>query len=205
MLEPKINTNLSQTLFSFKPFNSLLPWLAKGIVHLFVYSPSSCSKPIWLSFCSGTKLHAFPLGAFPLHGTARYGSVRLTFGEFSTGYRTGYLVLFSVPPRPRFQANRTITKTWCVNSADPWLAGENHHCLRHWTCGTRHNRPARFKSAQPAKDAHVLNERTSLLTPKMFYVVCWGSTDCRLIDSRERIQWELDGELDLIHVVWGSF
>ncbi len=113
-----------------------------------------------------------------------HGSVRLTFGEFSTGYRTGYLVLFSVPPHPRFQANRTITKTWRVNSSDPWLAGENHHCLRHWTCGTRHNRPARFKSAQPAKDAHVLNERTSLLTPKMFYVVCWGSTDCRLIDSR---------------------
>ncbi len=28
------------------------------------------------------------IGAFPLHGTARYGSVRLTFGGFSTGYST---------------------------------------------------------------------------------------------------------------------
>ncbi len=33
-------------------------------------------------------------GAFPLHGTARYGSVRFTFGGFSTGYCTWYLVLF---------------------------------------------------------------------------------------------------------------
>ncbi len=33
-------------------------------------------------------------GAFPLHGTARYGSVQFTFGGFSTGYCTWYLVLF---------------------------------------------------------------------------------------------------------------
>ncbi len=33
-------------------------------------------------------------GAFPLHGTARYGSVRFTFGGFSTGYCTWYLILF---------------------------------------------------------------------------------------------------------------
>ncbi len=37
----------------------------------------------------------FPtIGAFPLHGTARYGSVRFTFGGFSTGYCTWYLILF---------------------------------------------------------------------------------------------------------------
>ncbi len=72
----------------------------------------------------------------------RYGSVRLTFGGFSTGYSTWYLVLFLVPPWLRFQANCTITKTWRVNSADHWLAEENRHCLRHWTCGMRRNRPA---------------------------------------------------------------
>ncbi len=33
-------------------------------------------------------------GAFPLHGTARYGTVRFTFGGFSTGYCTWYLILF---------------------------------------------------------------------------------------------------------------
>ncbi len=31
---------------------------------------------------------------FPLHGTARYGSVRFTFVFFSTGYCTWCLVLF---------------------------------------------------------------------------------------------------------------
>ncbi len=35
-----------------------------------------------------------PFGAFPLHGTARYGTVRFTFGGFSTGYCTWYLILF---------------------------------------------------------------------------------------------------------------
>ncbi len=34
------------------------------------------------------------IGAFPLHGTARYGTVRFTFGGFSTGYCTWYLILF---------------------------------------------------------------------------------------------------------------
>ncbi len=32
-------------------------------------------------------------GAFPLHGTARYGSVRFTFGGFSTGYITWYFFI----------------------------------------------------------------------------------------------------------------
>ncbi len=40
------------------------------------------------STCDGT------YGAFPLHGTARYGTVRFTFGGFSTGYCTWYLILF---------------------------------------------------------------------------------------------------------------
>ncbi len=50
-------------------------------------------------------------GAFPLHGTSRYGSVRFIFGRFSTGYCTWYLVpgTFLVPPRPGFQAIRTVT------------------------------------------------------------------------------------------------
>ncbi len=82
------------------------------------------------------------------HCMVRFGTVHFWGGGF---HRVQYLVLFLVPPRPRFQENRTVTKTWRVNSADHWLARENRHCLRHWTCGTRHNRPARFKSVQPAK------------------------------------------------------
>ncbi len=89
----------------------------------------------------------YSYGAFPLHGMVQYSS---HLRGFPQGYGTWYF--FFVPPRPRFQASRTVTKTWRVNSADHWLAGENRHCLRHWSCDTRHNRPARFKSAQPTKD-----------------------------------------------------
>ncbi len=123
------------------------------------------------------------------YGTVRFGMVHFWGGGF---HWVQYLVLFSVPPRLRFQANRTVTKTWCVNSADHWLAGEN----RHWTCDTRpctrHNRPARFKSAQPA-------DRTQLFwTSAPFFVVCWGSTDVPLFDSRgvdPARAWWSDAEL----------
>ncbi len=49
-------------------------------------------------------------GAFPLHGTARCGSVLFTFGGFF--HWVLYLVpgTFLVPPRPRFQAIRMLPK-----------------------------------------------------------------------------------------------
>ncbi len=54
------------------------------------------------------EVYELAIGAFPLHGTAWYGSVRFTFGGFSTGYCTWYLFsTFLVPPQPRFQAIRT--------------------------------------------------------------------------------------------------
>ncbi len=57
-------------------------------------------------------------------GTVQYGSL---LGGFPLGTVPG---TFLVPPRPRFQAIRTVTKTWRVNSADHWLAGENrHYCV----------------------------------------------------------------------------
>ncbi len=46
------------------------------------------------SLTSLAALHTLAYGAFPLHGTARYGTVRFTFGGFSTGYCTWYLILF---------------------------------------------------------------------------------------------------------------
>ncbi len=48
-------------------------------------------------------------GAFPLHGTARYGTVHF-WGVF---HWVLYLVpdTFLVPLRSRFQASRTVTKT----------------------------------------------------------------------------------------------
>ncbi len=97
---------------------------------------SSCFTPNQKTcFYSIKEFEAFfALSIAAFHCMVRYGSVRVTFGGFSTRYSTWYLVLFLVPPR--FQANRTVTKTWRVNSADHWLAREN----RHLTCGTRHKR-----------------------------------------------------------------
>ncbi len=62
------------------------------------------------------------------YGTVRFGTVHF-WGVF---HWVLYLVpgTFLVPPRPGFQAIRTVTKTWRVNSADHWLAGENsHYCV----------------------------------------------------------------------------
>ncbi len=47
----------------------------------------------------------YTYGAFPLHGTVRYGSL---LGGFPLGTVPG---TFLVPPQPRFQAIRTVTKT----------------------------------------------------------------------------------------------
>ncbi len=86
--------------------------------------------------------------------------------------------------------------TWRVNSADHWLAGENRHCLRHWTCGTRHNRPARFKSAQPAKDRTQLFWMSAPFLNNQKMVVSLSVKEVQTFLSliaEERIQWELVG------------
>ncbi len=62
------------------------------------------------------------------HCMVRHGTVHF-WGGF---HWVLYLVpdTFLVPLRSRFQASRTVTKTWRVNSADHWLAGENrHYCV----------------------------------------------------------------------------
>ncbi len=66
--------------------------------------------------------------------TAWYGTVHF-WGGFPLGTVPG---TFLVLPRPRFQAIRTITKTWRVNY---WsLTGRRKSSLlRHWTCDTRPN------------------------------------------------------------------
>ncbi len=49
-------------------------------------------------------------GTFPLHGTARYGSVRFTFAGFSTGYSTWYFLSTTsaeVPSDPYHYQNVT--------------------------------------------------------------------------------------------------
>ncbi len=131
-------------------------------------------------------------GAFPLHGTARYGTVRFTFGGFSTGVL--YLVpdTFLVPLRSRFHASRTVTKTLRVNSADHWLAGENrHYCVTELATRDPPLQPYPLDLNQHSQRRigrnFCLNKRTFLHQPQnSSVVVCWGSvcSDVPLVDSR---------------------
>ncbi len=147
----------------------------------------------WSSLSSATN------GAFPLHGThgtVRFGTVQF-WGVF---HWVLYLVpgTFLVPPRRGSKRavplpNVTCKLYWSL------IGRRESSLLRHWTCDTIPSStalPARFKSAQPSKDRTQLlfNKRTFLHQPQnSSVVVCWGSTDVPLVDSEERIQWELDG------------
>ncbi len=90
------------------------------------------------------------------HGTVRYGSL---LGGFPLGTVPGTWYFFSttsveVPSEPYRYQNVTCKLCWSLNGR------RKSSLLRHWTCDTRPSStalPARFKSAQPAKD------RTQLL------------------------------------------
>ncbi len=121
--------------------------------------------------------------------TAWYGSVRFTFGGFSTGYCTWYLILFSttsaeVPSDPYRYQNVTCKLCWSL------IGRRKSSLLRHWTCDTRPSStvlPARFKSARQRRIGRnfCLNKRTFLHQPQnSSVVVCWGSSDVPLVDSR---------------------
>ncbi len=117
-------------------------------------------------------------GAFPLHGTTRYGSL---LGGFPLGTVPG---TFLVPPQPRFQAIRTVTKTWRVNSTDHWLAGENHHyCINE--LATWDPLDLNQHSQRRSGRSFCFNKRTFLHQPQIIcFIVCWGSSDVPLVDSR---------------------
>ncbi len=95
----------------------------------------------WMSRFIYSRLKGWPFCFFPQilwrFSTAWYGTVRFgTVHFWGVFHWVLYLVpgtffsTFLVPPQPRFQAIRTVTKTWRVNSADHWLAGENrHYCI----------------------------------------------------------------------------
>ncbi len=60
------------------------------------------------------------------HGTVRYGSL---LGVFPLGTVPGTWYFFSTTS-VEVPSSRTVTKTWRVNSADHWMAGENrHYCV----------------------------------------------------------------------------
>ncbi len=110
--------------------------------------------------------------------TAWYGTVRFTFGGFSTGYSTWYFsstTSAGVPSDPYRYQNVTCKLYWSL------IGRRKSSLLRHWTCDTR-----------PNIDPLDLNQhsqwrigRNFLYQPKHFcFVVCWGSTDVPLVDSR---------------------
>ncbi len=122
------------------------------------------------------------------YGTVRYGTVH--FWVFF--HWVLYLVpdTFLVPLRSRLHANRTVTKTWRVNSADHWLAWENHH----YYVTELATRDPPLQSYPLDLNQHsqrrigrnfCLNKRTFLHQPQnSSVVVCWGSSDVPLVDSR---------------------
>ncbi len=133
------------------------------------------------------------------HGTVRFGTVH--FWGVSTGYCTWYLVLFLVPPQPRFQASRTVTKTWRVNLC--WsLIGRREIVIN--SCVTE--LATRDPTLQPDPldlNQHsqrrigrnfCLNKRTFLHQPQIAVSLSVeeGQMFFSLI-AEERIQWELDG------------
>ncbi len=95
------------------------------------------------------------------YGTVRYGTVRYgsLLGGFPLGTVPGTWYFFSttsveVPCEPYRYQNVTCKLCWSL------IGLRKSSLLRHWTCHTRPSStviPARFKSAQPAKD------RTQLL------------------------------------------
>ncbi len=97
-----------------------------------------------------------------------------------------YLVLFLVPPLPGFQAIRTVTVTcklyWSL------IGRRKSSLLRHRTCDTRPNIDP--LDLNPHSQRRIgrnfcLNKRTFLYQPKKgCFVVCGGSTDIPLVDSR---------------------
>ncbi len=104
------------------------------------------------------KFHLFYLWRFSTawYGTAPYGSL---LGGFPLGTVPGTWYFFSttsveVPCEPYRYQNVTCKLCWSL------IGLRKSSLLRHWTCDTRPSStvlPARFKSAQPAKD------RTQLL------------------------------------------
>ncbi len=123
-------------------------------------------------------------GAFPLHGTARYGSVRFTFGGFSTGYCTWYLFSTTsaeVLSDPYRYQNVTCKLCWSL------IGRRESSLLRQWTCDMRPIDPLDLNQHSQRRSGRnfCFNKRTFLYQPQnSSVVVCWGSTDVPLVDSR---------------------
>ncbi len=120
------------------------------------------------------------------HGTVRYGSL---LGGFPLGTVPGTWYFFSTTS-VEVPSSRTVTKMWCVNSADHWMAGENrHYCVTELATRDPPLQPDPLDLNQHSQRRigrnFCLNKRTFLHQPQnSSVIVCWGSTDVPLVDSR---------------------
>ncbi len=116
------------------------------------------------------------------HGTVQYGSL---LGGFPLGTVPGTWYFFSTTSAEVSKWSVLLPKcdVWTLLITDWPEKIVSTASLNLWH-ETQH-RPARFKSAQPAKDRNFyLNKRTFCINQKnSCFVVCWGSTDVPLIDS----------------------
>ncbi len=128
------------------------------------------------------------------YGTVRYGSL---LGGFPLGTVPGTWYFFrttsvEVPCEPYRYQNVTCKLCWS-------LIGQRIVLLRHWTCDTRPSStvlPARFKSAQPAKDRTQLLFKQTHIFASSTIAVSLSVEEVQMFLSliaEERIQWELDG------------
>ncbi len=120
------------------------------------------------------------------HGTVRYDSL---LGGFPLGTVPGTWYFFSttsaeVPSEPYHYQNVTCKLYWSL------IGRRESSLLRHWTCDTRPSSTAQPLDLNQHSQRRIgrnfcLNKCTFLHQPQnSSVVVCWGSTDVPLVDSR---------------------
>ncbi len=122
-------------------------------------------------------------GAFPLHGTARYGSL---LGGFPLGTVPGTWYFFCTTS-VEVPSSRTITKTWretlLITEWPEKIVITASLNLRHETL--LYPLDLNQHSQRRIGRNFCLNKRTFLHQPQnSSVVVCWGSSDVPLVDSR---------------------
>ncbi len=138
-------------------------------------------------FCEwGELIHIHIYGAFPLHGTARYGSL---VGGFPLGTVPGTWYFFSttsaeVPSEPYRYQNVTCKLCWSL-----FGRSNRHYCVTELATRDPPLPPYSLDLNQHSQRRigrnFCLNKRTFLHQPQnISVVVCWESTDVPLVDSR---------------------
>ncbi len=140
----------------------------------------STLRIIYLEVVTGSLFHCTVR-----RSTVQYGSL---LGGFPLGTVPGTWYFFSTTsaevPSDRYRYQNVTCKLYLS-----LIGRRKSSVLRHWTCDTRPSstaRPARFKSAQPAKDRTQLCLNIAFLhqAQNSRFVICWENTDVPLVDSR---------------------